>query len=63
MLVNFESLLNQIQSVQTALQNSTAHAINTGFNHSQLAVWLLHCGVRTKWERPVPNTEKNYSKT
>jgi hypothetical protein len=29
MSVNFESLIWQIQSVQTALQQSTAHAINT----------------------------------
>lgn len=38
MLVNFESLLNQIQSVQTALQNSTAHAINTGLT---IRNWLF----------------------
>lgn len=38
MLVNFELLLNQIQSVQTALQNSTAHAINTGLT---IRNWLI----------------------
>ncbi|MDO9634147.1 MAG: PDDEXK nuclease domain-containing protein [Paludibacter sp.] len=36
--MNFESLLNQIQSVQTALQNSTAHAINTGLTFRN---WLI----------------------
>lgn len=38
MLITFESLLNQIQSVQTALQNSTAHAINTGLT---IRNWLI----------------------
>jgi len=36
--MNFESLLNQIQSVQTVLQNSTAHAINTGLT---IRNWLF----------------------
>lgn len=38
MSINFESLLNQIQSVQTVLQNSTAHAINTGLT---IRNWLI----------------------
>ncbi len=38
MSVNFESLIRQIQSVQTALQQSTAHAINTGLT---IRNWLI----------------------
>jgi predicted nuclease of restriction endonuclease-like (RecB) superfamily len=38
MSINFESLLNQIQSVQTVLQNSTAHAINTDLT---IRNWLI----------------------
>jgi predicted nuclease of restriction endonuclease-like (RecB) superfamily len=38
MLNDFESLLNQIQSVQTVLQNSTAHSINTGLT---IRNWLI----------------------
>lgn len=38
MAITFESLLNQIQSVQTALQDSAAHAINTGLT---IRNWLI----------------------
>jgi len=38
MQINFDSLLTQIQSVQTVLQNSAAHAINTGLT---IRNWLI----------------------
>jgi hypothetical protein len=36
--INFESLLSQIQSVQTVLQHSAAHAVNTGLT---IRNWLI----------------------